>query len=128
MAATVIATIAIVGLAYTFGLGRGFIDHFEIDRAAAAAAQGQLERIASVPSNDSLVTPMDRLHMSYFIVGGAIRGTQRWVVRWMDDPADSLSPEDGDPSDLRMATVTVVFPQGSAQDSVVLSRVLPAAQ
>jgi type II secretory pathway pseudopilin PulG len=125
MAATVVATIAVVGLAYTFGMGRGFINRYETDRAAAAAAQGQIELIAASPANDTLVT-LDELHMSYFIVDSSIRGTERWIVRWIDDPADGTGNGDPDPSDLRQATVTVVFRQGALLDSVRMTRLLPA--
>lgn len=123
--ATVIATIAVVGLAYTFSLGRGFINRFEVGRAALAAAQGQMELIATSPIGDSLVT-IGPLHQSYFLVGGSPRGTQRWVLGWRDDPADDSSPVDPDTSDLRSATVTILFREGSVQDSVQLTRFLPA--
>lgn len=126
--ATVIATIAVVGLAYTFGLGRGFINRFEVGRAAMAAAQGQIELISTTPLGDSLVR-IDELHQSYFLMGGIPRGTQQWMIHWRDDPADGSSaslPIDRDTSDLRCATVTILFKEGSVQDSVQLSRFLPA--
>ena len=47
--ATLIATIAITGLAYTFGLGRSFIDRYELSRAALAAAQGKVEALMATP-------------------------------------------------------------------------------
>jgi prepilin-type N-terminal cleavage/methylation domain-containing protein len=121
--ATVIATIAVVGLAYTFGLGRGFINRFEIGRAALGAAQGQLELIAAVPSNDTLVA-MGRIHQSYLIVDGRRMGTEQWVLGWKDDPADGSFPADVDTSDLRIAVVTVLFQQGNVQDQVQLTRLL----
>ena len=127
--ATVIATIAVVGLAYTFGMGRGFINRFEVGRAALAAAQGRLELIASLPAGDPLVSLLPATHQADFIVGGRVMGTERWTLGWTDDPADgtaSTTPPDQDTSDLRVAVVTVAFQQGSVQDSVQLTRLLPA--
>ena len=126
IAATVIATFAVVGLAYTFGLGRGFIDRYEVARAALAQAEGRLETLEVHPSGDTLSTP-DEQHMSYFVVDGRVLGTERWVVRWVDDPADGTGQPGPDPNprDLRRATVTVVFQMGSVEDSVQLSRLLP---
>ena len=125
LVATVIATIAVVGLAYTFGLGRGFINQFEVGRAAEAAAEGEMDLIASTPPSDSLVE-IGRLHMSYFLVAGNISGTQRWILNWIDDPADGVGGADPNPQDLRQATVTVLFQHGSLLDSVTTTRLLPA--
>lgn len=124
LVATVIATIAVVGLAYTFGLGRGFINQFEVGRAAEAAAEGEMDLIASTPPSDSLVK-IGPLHMSYFMVGGNINGTQRWIINWIDDPADGVGVADPNPEDIRQATVTVLFQHGSLLDSVTTTRLLP---
>ncbi len=135
--ASLIATVAVVGLAYTFGMGRGFIDRYETGRAAMAIAEGQLDRIAVTGSNDTLVTPVDapltpidglHKHMSYFSAGGPPLGTLYWTLQWFDDPADGTGTDDPDPDDLRQATVTAVFRQGSMTDSVSVSRLLPAVQ
>jgi len=123
--ATLIATIAVVGLAYTFGMGRGFINQFEIGRAAEAAAEGEMDLIASTPASDPLVE-IGPLHMSYFTVGGRISGTQRWLVGWIDDPADGVGAAEPNPNDLRQATVTILFRHGSLLDSVQVTRLLPA--
>lgn len=125
--ATVIATIAVMGLAYTFGMGRGFINRFEVGRAAVAAAQGALEIISTRPLNDTLVT-IGEVKTRNFVVNGRVLGTERWIVNWKDDPADGTaltSPADKDTTDLRIAYVSVVFQDGSQQDSVRLTRLLP---
>jgi type II secretory pathway pseudopilin PulG len=127
--ATVIATIAVVGLAYTFGMGRGFINSFQVGRAALATAQGRLETIAATPANDPLVTMLPATHQTPFIVGGRTMGTERWILGWKDDPADGTAgsvPADLDTSDLRIAVVTVSFQQGTLRDSVQLTQLLPA--
>jgi len=124
--ATVIATFAVIGLAYTFGMGRGFIDRFEVSRAALAQAQGRLEMIASRAASDSLcwIYPPGQHHMSYFQVDGRTLGTELWTVVWKNDPADDV-PADPNKHDLREATVTVRFENGSMPDSVQLTRLLP---
>ena len=47
--ATVIAIIAILALAYTFGMGRGLIGRFETARVAFAAAQRRMETLSAAP-------------------------------------------------------------------------------
>ena len=125
--ATIIATLAIVGLAYTFGMGRGFINDFENNRAALAAAEGQLDLMASRPASDPLVS-IGFAHVSDFVVDGSIKGIERWTVEWIDDPADGLASagNDPNPSDLRLATVSIVIQKGALVDSVRVSRLLPA--
>ena len=122
--ATLIATLAVIGLAYTFGMGRGFIDRFEIARAALGAAEGRLEEIASLPAADPLATPLIQ-HTSNFEVGGQVFGTERWILTWVDDATDGLAPADLNPRDLRQLTVTVDFDLNSMPDSVRLTRLLP---
>ena len=124
IAATVIAAIAVIGLAYTFGMGRGFIDEFEIGRDAVAAAKGQLELLATLPANDSRVA-IGVQNQSDFVVGGVVIGKLYSVVGWVDDPADGAGAADLNPHDLRLATVSVAFQHGSLPDSVRLTRLLP---
>ena len=69
---------------------------------------------------------LDVLHQHAFSFWGATVGTERWVVRWKDDPADGAAPADPDTNDLRIATVTIVYRQESAEDSVHFMRLLPA--
>jgi len=121
--ATVIATIAVLGLAYTFGMGRGFIDRFLVGRAALGAAQARLELLSVTPAADTSLTPVVQ-HQSYFIVDGSIFGTERWMVEWIDDPGDGAKPADKNPRDLRRLTVTVEFMQGDRADSVRIARLL----
>jgi len=125
LVATVIATIAVVGLAYTFGMGRGFINQFEVGRAAEAAAEGEMDMMAGTPASDTLVE-IGRLHMSSFMVGCKNTGNQRWMLGLVDDTADSVGEAAPNPNDLRPATVTVLFRHGSLPDSVQVTRLLPA--
>ena len=126
MTASIIAVIAVVGLAYTFGMGRGFIDRFAIARAALGAARARLETLASLPPGSLELTTTPPPHTANFVIDGTVLGTESWDVAWIDDPADGVQGSgDLNGNDLKRATVTVTFRQGSAVDSVRLTRLLP---
>jgi Tfp pilus assembly protein PilV len=123
--ATLIATIAVIGLAYTFGLGRSFIDRFEVSRAALAAAQARVEALVAAPASSSdLATGA---HNEDFVVNGLDLGEIHWVVGYWDDPADGLGAADPNPNDLKIVTVEVSYRQGSAADTLRLSKLFPAS-
>ena len=124
MVATVIAVLAVVGLAYTFGLGRAFINRYEIARMADAVAQARIEALGvlaqSRPASDSLVagrsypaTPND------FYYHGTLLGQERWRVY----PAPAAAPAT---IQGRVTTVTAVvtWTTGGVADSVTYSRVI----
>lgn len=125
VAATLIATIAVVGLAYTFSTGRGFVNRFEVARAALAAAQGRLAVLGAARDTSAALTP-GILHTAPFTVDGRVYGVERWAITWRDVPADGAGGADPDTFDMRLATVEVVFAQAGATDSVRLSRLLTA--
>ena len=113
--ATVIATIAVVGLAHSFGLGRSFINRFETARAALGVAQKRLEIIhAGSDPLSNLATGI--LHLGPFEHGGHRVGSEEWNVTWYDDPATP------DPRDLKLVTVRVFWSQGTISDTVTLTR------
>ena len=116
LAATVIATVAVVGLAYTFGLGRSFINRFEVARAALGIAQQRLELLHTEPLGSADFSE-DSLHVRPFNHAGRELGTECWAVTWYDDPATP-----GMTHDLKRVTVTVRWMQGSVADSVIMSR------
>jgi hypothetical protein len=115
--ATVIATIAVIGLAYSFSQGRSLIDRFEVARAALGVAQGRMERLSFLPlDSDSLVEGAYPATPNDFVFEGRTLGTEGWRVEAFDDPAT------GGPNDMKRVTVTVSFATGSVGDSVVLRR------
>ena len=122
--ATLIATIAVIGLAYTFGLGRSFIDRFEVSRAALAAAQARMEALVAAPPGSLDLTT--GAHNEDFAVDGLVFGQIHWDVGFRDDPADGLSPGDTNPRDLKLITVEVSYRQGTAADTLRLSKLFPA--
>ena len=114
MVATVIATVAVLGLAYTFSLGRGFINRFEIARAALNAAESRLDQL-----HDNLDSPdfsTDSTHVRPFNHAGREVGLEEWNVTWFDDPATF------DSQDLKRVQVVVSWRLGGIPDTVRLSR------
>jgi hypothetical protein len=123
MAGTVIATLAVLGLAYTFGVGRGLIDRYEVARSALGEAQHVIDSLSVVaPAN---LAPGSRS----FEIAGVHAGTTRWTVTPVDDPLDGLassSPADPNPVDYYLVAIEVDFGTGTQFDHVQLSRYLPA--
>lgn len=122
---TFISVLAIVGLAHTFGLGRGMVDRFEIARAALGTAQRRMEILTAGPPA-SLIADSDNTGAFYF--HGATIGSERWTVKGVDEGIDSLGDGDLDqnPNDLRQVTVKVYWGAGGASDSIQLVRMFPA--
>jgi len=125
LVATVIATVAVVGLAYTFGLGRSYIDRFETARAALAAAEARIETLVTSPTTSpDLIRDIE--HSTPFVVGGKTLGVVRWWVQFVNDPSDGTY-SDPNPDDLRKVFIEVEWAQGGVTDRVRLTRVLPAS-
>jgi len=123
--AALIATIAVFGLAHTFGLGRTFIDRYAIARAALGAARARLETLAAGPAGSPDLATTPPVHTAPFTVDGRAFGQEAWIVGWVDDPTDGLQGAgDLNPNDLKRVTVTVTFREGAVTDSVRLTRLL----
>ena len=117
---TLIATLAVVGLAYSFGLGRGYIDRFEVARVADGVAQARMEYlgIQAADSPDLALgshpgTPIP------FVIDGTVMGAERWSVTI---PSSTI-PGFGS---LRRVTVNVSFRTGASFDSVSYDRLVAA--
>lgn len=120
LTATVIAVVAVLGLAYTFSVGRAQVDRFEVARAALGEAEARMERLLYVadvrPASDSLV-PGYRSPATPFTYAGATLGTAWWHVDPYDDPTLPQNP------DLRRLVVCVRW-NAPVTDSVQLSQLL----
>lgn len=124
MVAMVIAVIAVLGLAHTFGAGRALINRYEVARDALGAAQRELDVLGAVSLTcDSLDAGAgQRLHGPFPVsLNDRIDGTVEWRSSWWDDPQDNGAGGDPDPKDYRQVTVVVRW-QGAVPDSVALSR------
>ena len=119
--ATVIAVLAVVGLAYTFSVGRGQVNRYEVARAALGEAETQMERLLLIadtaPSFDSLAVGF-RSPTFPFAYRAATLGTVWWHVDPYDDPNLPDNP------DLRRLVVCVRW-NTVIPDSVQLQQLLP---
>lgn len=121
---TMIAILAIVGLAHTFGLGRGMVDRYEIARAALGTAQRRMEVLTTRPPA-TLIAGADSTRN--FVYEGRVVGVEHWTTAWMDARIDSFSPQDANPNDLKRVTVRVSWGSGVDADTIRLERVFPAS-
>lgn len=121
--ATVIAVLAVLGLAYTFSVGRSQVDRYEVARAALGAAENRMERLLLLadrtPTADSVTVGYSSPSFP-FSYAGAPMGTLWWHVDAYDDPNVPGNP------DLRRLVVCVRW-NSSVPDSVQIDqlRMLP---
>lgn len=118
--ATVIAVIAVLGLAYTFSVGRGQVSRYEVARAALGEAENRMERLLLLadvnPLSDSLRTDYFSA-ASPFTYRGATLGTLWWHVDPYEVPGVPGSP------DMRQVVVCVRW-NTSVPDSVQFTQLL----
>jgi hypothetical protein len=116
--ATVVAVLAVIGLAHTFGLGHGFIDGFSASRAALGEAQRRMEWLAAYSDSADLFTngyhPASPIPLN---VPGVVQGSVRWRVEPYDDPITGAITDD-----MRRVTMFVVYRTMSTQDTVSVVR------
>lgn len=121
LTATVIAVLAVLGLAYTFSVGRGQVGRYEVARAALGEAEGRMERLLLLadthPGSDSLAVGY-RSAPFPFAYRGAVLGSTWWHVEPYDDPDLPDNP------DLRRLVVCVRW-STSVPDSVQFTQLLP---
>lgn len=129
--ATVIATIAVLALAQSFGAGRSLVDRYKISRAALATAEATMETLVHAGTKSSslmITTPGGTTYGPLpFDVDGVQAGDVTWTVSWVDDPADGLAPTDTNPQDLKRVSVGVAFSSGGVPDTVRLVRFFSAS-
>jgi type II secretory pathway pseudopilin PulG len=122
--ATVIAVIAVVALAYSFGMGRDLVNRFEIARVALAAAQRRMETLSagSPAGADLQVGSHPSSGTDPVQVDGRTVARESWRVEAVDDPADGIHPGD---IDLKKVTVTVSWGRAGPSETVTLTRLFP---
>ena len=111
-----IAVIAVLGLAYSFGVGRGLVNRYEVARAALGEASAQLEALQLVPRSDPTLAFGYVSPPTPFRYEGAALGTSSWQVLAYDEP--SLPGT----QNLKRVVVTVTWTRNAQTDSVSLER------
>lgn len=121
LTATVIAVLAVLGLAYTFGVGSGQVNRYAVARAALGAAESRMERLLLLadtePGSDSLSDGY-RSASTPFLHNGDAVGSLWWHVDPYNDPDLPENP------DLLRLVVCVRW-NTSVPDSVQFSQLLP---
>lgn len=114
-----ITVIAVLGLAYSFGVGRGLVNRYEVARAALGEAESQIEAL-SLTMQESPGDPTLALGyvgtLTPFRYEGATLGTENWRVVPYDEPNIAGS------YNLKRIIVTVRWRQNAHTDSVSLER------
>jgi type II secretory pathway pseudopilin PulG len=116
LTAATISVIAVMGLAYSFGVGRGLVNRYEVARAALGEAQSQLEALQLAPRNDPSMTIGYVSPPTPFLYEGATLGTSSWRVVAYDDPSLPGTVN------LKRVIMTVQWTRNAQTDSVSLER------
>lgn len=121
--ATVIAVIAVMGLAHSFAVGRALIDRHENGRDALGLVQERLEYLLGVsPGNPDLA--IGTHNFGIVALNPAVNGNETWTVVWVDDPIDGSGGGDLDGTDdYKRVTVTIAWSVAGMADQVQLSRI-----
>jgi type II secretory pathway component PulJ len=126
MVATIIAVVAVLALAYSFGAARGLVSRYEIARVALAAAQRRMEMLSALPPTAA------ELQIGRHPAGGGRDSVQvdgrtvvleSWQVEAYDDPADGPHPGE---IDLKKVTATIVWGRLGPGETISLTRLFPA--
>jgi hypothetical protein len=116
LTAATVSVIAVMGLAYSFGVGRGLVNRYEVARAALGEAQSQLEALQLAPRNDPSMTIGYVSPPTPFLYEGATLGTSSWRVVAYDDPSLPGTVN------LKRVIMTVQWTRNAQSDSVSLER------
>ena len=123
LVALLITVLAVVGLAHTFGIGRGLIDRYATARSAMGVAQSRMEllrmesmkNIANPDLDPAVIHPVTAITLN-----DRIAGEETWTVEWLDDP---LVPGS---QDYKRVRVTVSWTQAAIPDTVELKSIFLA--
>lgn len=111
-----VSVIAVLGLAYSFGVGRGLVNRYEVARAALGEAQSQLESLQLVPSGDLALAFGYDSPPTPFRYKGATLGSSSWRVLAYDEPHLAGT------ANLKRVVMTVRWQQDARADSLSLER------
>jgi hypothetical protein len=126
IAATIVAVVAILALAYTFGMGRGLLNGYQSARVALAIAQRRMEILgaSASTSGDLTVGSHPAGGPRTVQVDGQNAAVESWMVAWYDDRADGAYT--GSNQDLKTVTVKVSWGRQTPTETVTITRLFPA--
>ena len=116
LTAATISVIAVIGLAYSFGVGRGLVNRYEVARAALGEAQSQIEAMQLVSRSDPTMAIGYVSPPTPFIYEGTTLGSSSWRVVAYDDATLPGT------ANLKRVIMTVRWSQNAQSDSVSLER------
>jgi len=119
--ATIISVIAILGLAHSFGIGRGLINRFAADRNALAAVEARVETLSRLPLSSPDLTLGAHTGSAIELYPG-LHVQETWTVTAVDDPADGVGGADQNPVDYKSVTVALSWNAGGFPETIQLSR------
>ena len=111
-----ISVIAVLGLAYSFGVGRGLVNRYEVARAALGEAQSELEALQLLPPTDPALAIGTVGPPTPFRYEGVALGSSSWRVLPYDEPhlAGAVN--------MKRVVVTVRWQRDAQPDSLSLER------
>jgi hypothetical protein len=119
--ATVISVIAALGLAYSFGIGRGNVTRFEAARMADARAMGRMEQLSMLMRHDpgagELQAGVHPDTLLPFEFHGSVLGHEYWRV----DSTPAAAPA-SIRSRMALLTVEVAWVQAGVADTARYTR------
>lgn len=124
--ATVVGVIAILALAYTFGMGRGLVDRYEAARVALGAAQRRMDILSTLPptSADLALDQPGVGHGPYAVqMDGRTVAYETWTVVGFHDPTSGTPA--GAAMDLKKVTVSVAWGRRDPGETITLTRLFP---
>jgi hypothetical protein len=123
IAATVIAVLAAMGLAYSFGIGRTNINRYEAARIAEATAQSRMEWLGDLwrtqAHSESLFVGVHPATANPLLYHGRAIGVEYWRV----DPGPAGLPLNAGGGLLRI-TAVATWTMGALTDSIAYSRLI----
>ncbi|MBI5709851.1 MAG: hypothetical protein HZC42_06010 [Candidatus Eisenbacteria bacterium] len=119
--ATVIVTVAVLGLAYTIGSGRGLVNRYEAARMGLSAAQRRMEILSVTDPGSPEVQVGFTQGPQPVLIDGREICKESWTVTGYDDPANGINPGE---ADLKLVTVAVTWGAATGAETLQLTQLL----
>lgn len=115
LAGAAISVIAVMGLAYSFGVGRGMVEGYEVARAALATGESQMEALKLYPDGDPALAMGYVSPATPFLYEGTQRGDLYWRVVPFSIGVPGALP-------MRNVMLAIRWKRDARMDSLVIQR------